>query len=81
MIGTEGGREGAMRLSLFSAALVAALVGLAIVAQVWEGLTLDPLGVAFAVGAAVALAIYYITADMQVFADEFVAKVAEQYSS
>ena len=32
------------------AALVAALVGLAIVAQVWEGLTLDPLGVAFAVG-------------------------------
>jgi drug/metabolite transporter (DMT)-like permease len=47
-------------------ALVAALVGLAIVAQVWEGLTLDPLGVAFAVGAAVALAIYYVTADMQV---------------
>jgi len=47
-------------------ALVAALVGLAIVAQVWEGLTLDPLGVAFAVGAAVALAVYYITADMQV---------------
>ena len=27
MIGAEGGREGAMRLSLFSAALVAALVG------------------------------------------------------
>jgi len=48
------------------AALVAALVGLAIVAQVWQGLTLDPLGVAFAVGAAVALAIYYVTADMQV---------------
>ncbi len=48
------------------AALVAALVGLAIVAQVWEGLTLDPLGVAYAVGAAVALAIYYVTADMQV---------------
>ena len=47
-------------------ALVAALVGLAIVAQVWQGLTLDPLGVAFAVGAAVALAVYYITADMQV---------------
>ena len=48
------------------AALVAALMGLAIVAQVWKGLTLDPLGVAFAVGAAVALAIYYVTADMQV---------------
>jgi drug/metabolite transporter (DMT)-like permease len=47
-------------------ALVAALIGLAIVAQVWEGLTLDPLGVAFAVGAAVALAVYYITADVQV---------------
>jgi drug/metabolite transporter (DMT)-like permease len=47
-------------------ALVAALVGLAIVAQVWEGLTLDPVGVALAVGAAVALAVYYVTADMQV---------------
>ncbi|HYO44832.1 MAG TPA: EamA family transporter [Candidatus Limnocylindrales bacterium] len=47
-------------------ALVAALAGLAIVAQVWEGLTLDPIGVAFAVGAAVALAVYYVTADMQV---------------
>ncbi len=46
-------------------ALVAALVGLAIVAQVWDGLTLDPVGVAFAVAAAVALAIYYVTADMQ----------------
>ncbi len=29
-------------------------------------MTLDPLGVAFAVGAAIALAIYYVTADMQV---------------
>jgi drug/metabolite transporter (DMT)-like permease len=47
-------------------ALVAALVGLAIVAQAWEGLRLDPVGVAFAVGAAVALAVYYVTADMQV---------------
>ena len=47
-------------------ALVAALGGLAIVAQVPEGLTLDPIGVAFAVGAAVALAVYYVTADMQV---------------
>lgn len=48
------------------AALVAALVGLGIVAEVWEGLTLDPIGVAFAVGAALALAVYYVTADMQV---------------
>ena len=36
-------------------ALGTAMVGLAIVAQVWEGLTLDPLGVAFAIAAAVAL--------------------------
>jgi drug/metabolite transporter (DMT)-like permease len=48
------------------AALVAALVGLGIVAQVWEGLTLDPLGVLFALGAALALVVYYVTADMQV---------------
>jgi drug/metabolite transporter (DMT)-like permease len=47
------------------AALIVALVGLGIVAQVWDGMTLDPLGVALAVGAAVALAVYYITADMQ----------------
>jgi drug/metabolite transporter (DMT)-like permease len=47
-------------------ALVAALAGLAIVAQAWEGLTLDPVGVAFATGAAVTLAVYYVTADMQV---------------
>jgi drug/metabolite transporter (DMT)-like permease len=46
-------------------ALVTALIGLAIVAQVWEGLTLDPVGVGFAVLAAVALAVYYVTADMQ----------------
>ena len=48
------------------AALVAALVGLAIAAQVWEGFTLDAFGVAAAFGAAVALAIYYVTADIQV---------------
>ena len=47
-------------------ALCTALVGLAIVAQVWEGLTLDPLGVAFAVGAMLALCVYYISADIQV---------------
>jgi drug/metabolite transporter (DMT)-like permease len=47
-------------------ALVTALVGLGIVAQVWHGLTLDPLGVLFGVGAAITLAVYYVTADMQV---------------
>jgi drug/metabolite transporter (DMT)-like permease len=46
--------------------LVVALVGLAVVAQVWEGFTLDVLGFAAAVGAALALALYYVTADMQV---------------
>jgi drug/metabolite transporter (DMT)-like permease len=48
------------------AALMAALVGLATVAQVWEGFTLDAFGVAAAFGSAVALAIYYVTADIQV---------------
>ena len=47
-------------------ALVSALAGLAIVAEIWEGLTLDPLGVAFAVGAALALVVYYVSADVQV---------------
>lgn len=47
-------------------ALAMALGGLAVVAQVWEGFILDPLGVAAAVGAAVALAVYYLTADVQV---------------
>ncbi len=47
-------------------ALVSALVGLAIVAEIWEGLTLDPVGVAFAVGAALALVVYYVSADVQV---------------
>jgi drug/metabolite transporter (DMT)-like permease len=47
-------------------ALVSALAGLAIVAEIWEGLTLDPVGVAFAVGAALALVVYYVSADVQV---------------
>ncbi len=46
--------------------LAMALSGLAVVAQVWAGFTLDPLGVATAVAAAAALALYYVTADMQV---------------
>ena len=48
------------------AALVTALIGLAIVAEIWKGLVLDPLGVAFAVGAALALVVYYVSADVQV---------------
>ncbi len=40
--------------------LALALAGLAMVAQIWEGLTLSPLGVAAAFGAAMALAIYYL---------------------
>ncbi len=42
------------------AALVLALVGLAMVAQVWQGFSLDVIGVAAALAAAVALALYYI---------------------
>jgi drug/metabolite transporter (DMT)-like permease len=48
------------------AALVTAFIGLAIVAQVWQGMTLDPLGVAFAIGAMLALVVYYLAADMAV---------------
>jgi drug/metabolite transporter (DMT)-like permease len=47
-------------------ALGTAVLGLAIVAEVWEGLTLDPLGVAFAIGAMLALVVYYLSADVQV---------------
>ena len=48
------------------AALVLALFGLAIVAQVWNGPTLDPVGVVFAIGAMLALVVYYLSADLQV---------------
>lgn len=46
--------------------LVLAVVGLAVVAEVWQGFTLDPLGVAAAVGAMLALVVYYLSADAQV---------------
>jgi drug/metabolite transporter (DMT)-like permease len=49
--------------------LVAALGGLAVVARVWEGFTLDPGGFAAAVGACIALAVYFVTTDMQVRGD------------
>lgn len=46
--------------------LVMALTGLAIVAEVWQGFTLDVIGVTAAFGAAAALALYYVTAEAQV---------------
>ena len=45
--------------------LVMALTGLAMVAQVWLGFTLNALGVTASFGAAIALAIYYVLADRQ----------------
>jgi drug/metabolite transporter (DMT)-like permease len=48
------------------AALGTAVLGLAIVSEAWEGLTLDPVGVAFAFGAMIALVFYYLSADVQV---------------
>lgn len=47
-------------------ALVIALIGLSFVAQVWQGFTLNPVGVLAGAGAAVALAIYYILGDREV---------------
>ena len=48
------------------AALGLAMLGLALVAQVWQGFTLNLIGVLAAFGAAVALAIYYVLGDKQV---------------
>jgi drug/metabolite transporter (DMT)-like permease len=48
------------------AALVIAMAGLAMVGQVWLGFTLDGIGVIAGFGAAAALALYYILADVQV---------------
>lgn len=59
-----GLREPTKRLVWF--ALILALVGLAMVAQVWQGFTLNPLGVIAAFGAAIALAIFYLFGDRQV---------------
>jgi drug/metabolite transporter (DMT)-like permease len=41
-------------------ALLLALVGLAMVAQVWAGFSLDTIGVVASIGAAAALALYYV---------------------
>ena len=46
-------------------ALVVALAGLAAVAQIWQGFTLDAQGVGFAFMAAIALAIFYLLGDAQ----------------
>lgn len=45
--------------------LALALLGLALVAQVWEGFVLDGLGTLAAFGAAMALALYYILGERQ----------------
>lgn len=45
------------------AALALAVVGLAVVAQVWNGLTLDGVGLLAALGAGAALATYYLTGE------------------
>lgn len=45
--------------------LLLALVGLALIAQVWQGFTLDGLGVAAAFGAAIALALFYLIGEHQ----------------
>jgi drug/metabolite transporter (DMT)-like permease len=47
-------------------ALGLALVGLAMVAQVWDGLTLDALGMAAAFGAMLSLATYYVAGERAV---------------
>ena len=52
-------REEAIRARVW-VALVCCLAGLALVAQVWRGVTLDGVGVLAGVGAAVALAAYFL---------------------
>ena len=44
-------------------ALALSIVGLAMIAQVWHGFTLDPVGVAAGFGAAVAFAAYYLLSE------------------
>jgi drug/metabolite transporter (DMT)-like permease/RimJ/RimL family protein N-acetyltransferase len=52
-------RRGEVRARMW-VALVLSLAGLAVVAQVWSGVTLDGLGVLAALGAAVSYAAYYL---------------------
>ena len=53
------GRRTAVSNSIW-VAIALTLVGLALVAQVWQGLSLDPLGVAAGLACAVALALYWL---------------------
>lgn len=53
------GRRQAVRGTVW-VGLLLAVIGLALIAQVWQGFTLDGLGVAAAFGAAIALALFYI---------------------
>ena len=46
-------------------ALTIALIGLALVAEVWRGFTFDAIGLVAALGAALALTIYYLLTDRQ----------------
>jgi len=58
------GRRQAVRSSVW-VGLLLAVIGLALVAQVWQGFTLDGLGVAAAFGAAFALALFYVLGEHQ----------------
>lgn len=55
-------RRDAVRKRMW-AALALSVLGLAVVAQVWQGLTLDGLGVLAGLGAAAALAAYYLSSE------------------
>jgi drug/metabolite transporter (DMT)-like permease len=58
------GRQQAVR-GIVWVGLLLAVIGLALIAQVWQGFTLDGLGVAAAFGAAIALALFYILGEHQ----------------
>lgn len=58
------GRHQAVRGSVW-VGLLLAVIGLALIAQIWQGFTLDGLGVAAAFGAAFALALFYVLGEHQ----------------
>lgn len=58
------GRKQAVRGTVW-VGLLLAVIGLALVAQVWQGFTLNGLGVAAAFGAALALALFYLLGEHQ----------------
>lgn len=55
-------RKGVVARSMWLAIFLS-LIGLVLVAKVWEGLTLDLLGVLAAIGSAIALAIYFLVGE------------------